>query len=164
MKAIKDTLYTPPIPLPQSAIDSSENDDQEELQAAADIFDTGSDLDEFDDDEPFLSISDDKQVLQPDYIRLVSKIRAICSFFSRSGVSQDQLEIICLEKKITVVKINTDVCTRWSSLHQMVSSFLKMYPAIKDCYEKLEKPLDLSPADMKNLNVIIRHKLNKMIK
>ena len=57
------------------------------------------DFDEFDGTEPFLSISENIQELQPDYIRLVSKIIAICSFFSRSSVSQDQLEIICSEKK-----------------------------------------------------------------
>ena len=58
------------------------------------------DLDEFDGTEPFLSISENIQELQPDYIRLVLKIREIRSFFSRSSVSQDQMEIICTEKKI----------------------------------------------------------------
>ena len=91
------------------------------------------DLDEFDGTEPFLSISENIQELHPDYIRLVSKIIAICSFFSRSSVSQDQLEIICTEKNIKVLKIKTDVCTKWSSLHQMLSIFLKMYPTIKEC-------------------------------
>lgn len=100
--------------------------------------------------------------LNTDYLAIISKVRSIVAFFSRSGITSDILAKHANEIGLKAVKLVTDVKTRWSSLSEMLKSFIKMIPAIKSTFEELDKPFEFDNEELDKLNVILEKILKKI--
>ena len=106
-------------------------------------------------EEAQFDISFEEFEIAPTYLSIIEKIRSIASFFSRSGVAQDSLNKICVQKNIPIKKISVDVMTRWCSVYTMFKSFLELQPAIEQCYLELEKNFDFAEMELRAITVFI---------
>lgn len=102
-------------------------------------------------DGPLFQVEENIPPLKPNLLKIVAKVRTVGSFFSRSGYAQDILADYCKEKDISITKMMVDVCTRWSSLHEMILSFNKLIPAIKSTFKKIDKQFEFSQEELDNL-------------
>ena len=92
--------------------------------------------------------------LSNSFFDIIEKVREVVSFFSRSPVSTDILIRHAQELGLKSVKLVSDVKTRWSSLSEMVKSFLKMKSAIQTTFTELEKSFNFTNEEIDKLDVI----------
>lgn len=146
-EAIKDTMYTKDPEIIEAINDVEEGNGSET--------DTVEEENELYDDVPLVETQITTQALKPNILEIVSKVRAIASFFSRSGFAQDILESNCKRKSISVSKIQVDCPTRWSSLYEMLHTFNLLLPAIKPTFKSIDKELNFELEELDKLFVII---------
>lgn len=100
---------------------------------------------------------DDRQfVLLPNFVDVVSRVRSIINFFSRSALATDILRKSCEEKGMKYLSLKVDCVTRWSSLYQMLLKFIQMYAAIEHTYSIMERDLSVDKIEIIIINVIIK--------
>ena len=111
-----------------------------------------------------LEFDEEEFALLPNYLDIVSRVRSIVSYFSRSGLASDTLRKLCEQKGIKYLSLNIDCVTRWSSCYDMLVKFVKMLQPIEDAFMILEKDLLIDKNEIDFIKVIIYKNIMNIIK
>ncbi|XP_073820143.1 uncharacterized protein [Musca autumnalis] len=104
-----------------------ESVEEESLEEESDIEDNYSDVSENDSDKAEL---EENFELIPDVHSVVMKLRSYVKAFNKSSVKQRSLQSYVKEQEGKELRLICDVKTRWSSMSDMVDSFLRIHKCV----------------------------------
>lgn len=143
---IIDTIYKKQTDVEESVIESEnvENDDEIPLEMD-EISSTGSDSE---DDVFHCSMPRIEVDLDAEYAGIIEKVRKLVKLFKRSPTKNYTLQIYVKQEFGKDIKLQLDCKTRWSSLADMISTFIR----IKLCVSKALIDLSLEADPNYSLN------------
>jgi len=142
---IIDTIYKKQNDFEEPVIEA-ENENEDEIPTEMDeISSIGTDLE---DDVFHCSMPRVEVDLDAEYASIIEKVRKLVKLFKRSPTKNDTLQIYVKQEFGKDIKLQLDCKTRWSSLADMISTFIK----IKLCVSKALIDLNLEADPSYSLN------------